>query len=313
MARAVGGDPRPRVPAPPFEPAPAERTSQRRRSFSSRATASVQDTARPASARRNGRHAQHVPLPALLKVLTQFGATAVHLVTAHEVEGPRRRRRPAARRWPTAPWYGTPGPAAGRRPSGGRVADLPGRDPLARPDQRVPGPLTYIRQVHRVDPVGHPAGAPQVLALDPGRLGSLLLLAGLVQRRDTHARPGAGRRAALQPRHREPAHPAHRRPLIPRRPVEQPLRAVRRPVSDLLGDRPPVALGQVADQRVTYLPRAARSRACEARAQRPHQFDPRPPGVTARYPGDGSRLRFCCPHTHMIAGRLPPCAQNPHV
>jgi hypothetical protein len=71
---------------------------------------------------------------------------------------------------------------------------------------------------------------------------------------------------------------------------------------------------KVTDQRVNIPARVQPGAgAREARAQHPHQLGPCPPGLTGRYPGDGSRLRFCCLHTHMIAGRLPSCAQNPHT
>jgi hypothetical protein len=52
-----------------------------------------------------------------------------------------------------------------------RVLDMLLQDPLPGADQRVPGPGPHIRQADRVDPVCHPARAPHVLPLHPGRAG----------------------------------------------------------------------------------------------------------------------------------------------
>jgi hypothetical protein len=58
------------------------------------------------------------------------------------------------------------------------------------------------------------------------------------------------------------------------RPVQQPLRPVRRPVPGVLGDGPPVPRRQVAGQRVHVLPRLQpRLRPREARPQRPISAD----------------------------------------
>ena len=76
-----------------------------------------------------------------------------------------------------------------------------GRDPLPGADQRMPGMLADVGQVHGIDPVGDLPGAAQVLPLDPGRGRAGLLLAGLIQRPDHQLAPAAGRRAA-------PARPA---------------------------------------------------------------------------------------------------------
>lgn len=40
--------------------------------------------------------------------------------------------------------------------------------------------------------------------------------------------------------------------------------------------------------------------------QPPQQFSPCPDRVPSLYPGSSSRLRFCCPHKHMIDRRLRP-------
>ncbi len=40
--------------------------------------------------------------------------------------------------------------------------------------------------------------------------------------------------------------------------------------------------------------------------QPPQQFSPCPGRVPSLYPGSSSRLRFCCPHKHMIDRRLRP-------
>ena len=124
------------------------------------------------------------------------------------------------------------------------------------PISSVPGLLPHQRHVHRVDPVRHPARAAHVLAFHPGGRLARLLLAGLVDRRDHQAAPPpAAPRRPVQAGRREPADLAHRRQRVPRRPVQQPLRPVRRPVPGMLGHRPPVPLRQLADQRGHVLPR----------------------------------------------------------
>ena len=54
------------------------------------------------------------------------------------------------------------------------------------------------RQVHRVDPVRHPARAPHVLAFHPGGRLARLLLPGLVDRPDHQPAPPAAPRGLLQ-------------------------------------------------------------------------------------------------------------------
>ena len=97
-------------------------------------------------------------------------------------------------------------------------------------------------------PFSAPPAQPMCCRCTPGL--AVLLLPGLIQRPDRQAAaaPGPARRL-IQPRDREPAHRAHRRGLVPARAVQQPLRSVRRPVTDQLRDRPPVAPRQVAHHR----------------------------------------------------------------
>ena len=187
-----------------------------------------------------------------------------------------------------------------------RVGDVLGRDPLPGPDQRVPGFLPHVGQVHRLHPVRDPPRAAHVLALRARRASALLLLPRLVQRPDRH--PPAPRPAGrgIQPGRRVPPDLAHRRGLIPRRPVQQPLRPRRRPVPRLLGDRPPVPRRQVAHQRVHVLTgRQPRLRPHKARPDQPQQGRPLPQRPPGPYPGSSSRLVFICPHKHMIPRRLP--------
>ena len=149
---------------------------------------------------------------------------------------------------------------------------------------------------------------PRYCRCTPAVAAALLLLARLIQRPDHQAAPLPGlARRLIQPGHREPADYAHRRGGVPRRPAEQPLRPVRRPVTRMLGDRPAVAPCQPASQRTEILPRLQpRLRPGETRSQQGQHF-PALPGAQARpYPGSRSRLRFCCRHTHMIARRLHP-------
>lgn len=126
-----------------------------------------------------------------------------------------------------------------------------GGDPLSESDQRVPDTFAHIGQVHGVDSVLHPARAAQMLPFDARGGFTFLLLPGLIQRPD-HQLPSptsgfAGR--FFQPGHREPSDLGHRFGLIPARPVQQPLRPIRCPVPDMLGNGPAVPLGQLTRHR----------------------------------------------------------------
>ena len=182
----------------PFEPLPAERTSQRRLSFTRRFTASAQAVfvagQRDHEVRRDP---QHVGLTLSLEELPQPGAAAVHLVAADEIE-------------PQAAGVAVSADVRGQLPLGAelqgqrqahdqrrhRILDVLAGYPLPRPGQRVPGSLPHIRQVHRVSPVRHPARAPHVLAFHPGRRIPGLLLAGLVDGPDHQPARRRPRRAA---------------------------------------------------------------------------------------------------------------------
>ena len=260
------------------------------------------------------RDPQHVGLALGLKELPQLGAAAVYLVPADEIKGQ------------------AVGVAAGADVHGQlslgaelqvqrqahdqrrhRVLDVLAGDPLPRPGQRVPGALPHIRQVHRVDPVRHPARAPHVLAFHPGGHLAGLLLAGLVDRPDHQpAPPPATARGFGQAGHREPADLAHRGERVPRCAVQQPLHPVRGAVPGMLGDRPPVPLRQLADQRRHILPGLLpRLGPGKARPQPSDQLSPFPDCLPSPYPGSSSRLRFICPHKHMIARRLRSRHTNP--
>ena len=164
------------------------------------------------------RHPQHVGLAAGFEVLAQLGAVAVHLVPAVEVR-------------PDPVGGGVRADVDGQLSLGAerqvrrqahdqglhRVLDVLAGNPLPGADQRVPGLLPHVGQVHGVDPVGHLARAPQVLPLDPAGGLAGLFLPGLVDRPDHQAAappPAPGR--LLQPGHREPAHHAHRGEACPR-------------------------------------------------------------------------------------------------
>jgi hypothetical protein len=189
-----------------------------------------------------------------------------------------------------------------------RIGEVLGGDPLPGADQRMPGPLAHIRQMHRGDPVGHLAHTPHVMPLDAGGGRALLDLAGLIDRPDPQppppARP-AGR--LIQPGHREIAHHPHRGDGVPNRPVQQPLGPLRCPVTRLLRDRPAIALGQVTGQGSDILARLQpRPDPREARPQQLQQLTTLPGRQGGPYPGSSSRLRFCCRHTRMIDRRLRP-------
>jgi hypothetical protein len=103
-------------------------------------------------------------------VLAQFGALAVDLVAAHEVQPLAK----ASVRMSMASW-----PLVRKTTSSGRpmttdftgspmcLAGIHSRAPIS---ERVPGAFPHVRQVHSVDPVGHLAHAAQVLPLDAGHL-----------------------------------------------------------------------------------------------------------------------------------------------
>ena len=155
-----------------------------------------------------------------------------------------------------------------------RVLDVLAGNPLPGADQRVPGLLPHVGQVHRVDPVGHLPRAPQVLALDSRGGLAGLFLPGLVDRPDHQAAPPPpAPRRVLQPGRREPAHHAHRGEGVPARVIEQPLGPVRRLVPGVPGDAPPVSLRQLAHHRGGVLARLQpRLRPGETRPQQRQQL-----------------------------------------
>ena len=85
----------------------------------------------------------------------------------------------------------------------------------------------------------------------------------------------------------------------------QPLGLIRRPVSGLRGDRPPVSPGDLAHHRGRVLARLQpRLWPRETRPQQFQQLNSFPARQRGAYPGRSSRLRFRCPHKHMIDRRL---------
>jgi hypothetical protein len=185
---------------------------------------------------------------------------------------------------------------------------------LPEPDQSVPCTFAHIGQMHGVDPVLHPARAAHMLPFDARGGVAFLLLPGLIQRPD-HQLPApapglAGR--LVQPGHREPPDLGHRRALIPARPVQQPLRLVRCPVPDTLGNGPAVPRGQFARHRPHVLTGLhERLDPPKTRAQPFSQLTQFPPGQPSTYPGSHSRPRSCSSHKHMINRRLPHVTTGP--
>lgn len=166
--------------------------------------------------------------------------------------------------------------------------------------------------MHRIDPVRDPARAPHVLPLHPARRGALLGLTRLVQRRDHQPTAPRAARRCVQAGGHEPADLTHRGHGVPDRPVQQPLRPVRRPVPGMLSDGPPIALRYLTDQRRYISARVLpRLRPHEARPQPPQQLGSCTHRTPSLYPGSSSRLRFCCPHKHMIDRRLRPRHTTP--
>ena len=254
---------------------------------------------------------QHVGLAAGFEELPQLGAAAVDLVPADEVEaGSRRRTASAQMSMASCPLV------RNCRSSGSPMtSDVTGSsmcsrgDPLPGADQRVPGLLPHIGQVHRVDPVRHPARAPHVLPLHPGRGLAGLLLPGLVDRPDHQAAPARPRRAASS----RPA-TANRRTSLIAANVSHAARFSSRCVRS--GVRSPACwaivhpfrLGSSLTSADTYLPACSHvSAPHETRPQQPQQLDPFPAGQPGPYPGSSSRLRFCCLHKQHDRQAAAPC------
>ena len=278
----------------PLEPWPAERISQRRLCLQQPADGlrAGQLGARGQGEGEVRRHPQHVRLAAGLEELAQLGAVAVDLVAAGEVERQAVGVRVGADVDGQLP-LGAEGQVQRQPHEQGlhRVLEVLAGDPLPGADQRVPGPLPHVRQVHCIDPVGHPARAPQVLAFHArGRLAGLFL-SRLVDRADHHPSPPPAPCRRIQAAGREPAHHAHRGRGVPARVVQQPLRPVRRPVPALPGDTPPVHPGQLADQRRHILARL-QPRLCpgETRPQQTQQLIPFPQRQPGAYPDGSGRL-----------------------
>jgi hypothetical protein len=190
MLRRGGGQQRPRIPALPLGARPGGAglaAAHVLEQAGDRLGARRGDAARQGEAEA-GRDPQHIALAVVFQELAQFGAGAVDLVSADEVQPD-----PAGERLGEE----VDGQLAlgaehqvQRQPHHQRlhrVLDLLGRDPLPGADQRVPGALAHIRQVHRGDAVGDLAHAPQVVAFHTRRHGALLDLAGLIDRPDPQA------------------------------------------------------------------------------------------------------------------------------
>ncbi len=113
------------------------------------------------------RHPQHVRLAVLLEELAQLRAVPVDLVPAGEVEADAVGVRAGADVDGQLS-LGAESQIERQAHQQGlhRVLEVLAGDPLPGADQRVPGLVPHVGQVDGVDPVGHPARAPQVLALD---------------------------------------------------------------------------------------------------------------------------------------------------
>ena len=292
----------------PLEPFPAERTSQQRPPAGSRAAASLAGEPEPAGQEEAEvrRDSQHVGLTAGLQVLPQLSAAAVDLIAAGEVEPDAVSEHLADQvdgQLPLGPERQARGQLHHRAP--GRILEMLTGDPLPGGDQRVPGSLAGIGQVHGSDPVSYFPGAAQVVALDAGGALALLDLAGLIDRPDGKAPAAAVAGGLVQSGDGEPAHRPHHRQGVPDRPAEQPLHPVRRPVPGPLGQRPAITSRQITHQRSGVL--AGLQPRLHPRETRTHQFQQLiafPPAKASAYPGGSSRLRSCCPHKRMIARRL---------
>jgi hypothetical protein len=116
----------------------------------------------------------------------------------------------------------------------------------------------------------------------------------------------AARYRSLLAGRQKPAHHAHRREDIPHRPVEQPLRPVRRLVSGMLGDRRAIALRQPADQRTHILARLQpRLGPHKTRPQHRYQLSALPGAQPRPILAAAAASDFVVLTNHMIARRLP--------
>jgi hypothetical protein len=301
VPRGCGGDPRPCVPALAFGALAGGPDLPGPLAFQQRLHRLRAGHRRPAGQRdREVRgNPQHAGLAGRFQVFPQVRAGTVNLVAAGEIEPDPagvRLREHAGGQLPLRAEYQARRQPRSQRPR--RIGDLLAGDPLPGAGQRVPGALPRIRQVHRADPVRHPARAAHVLPFDAGRGTALLLLPGLVQRPRGHpARLAVPPGSAVQPGHREPAHGAHRPQGVPAGMIQQPLRPVRAAVPAEPGDAPPVTLRQVTHQRRHVLARLQpHLRPRETRAQRLQQPPPFRQHPSRAYPDGSSRLRFSCKH-----------------
>jgi len=168
-----------------------------------------------------------------------------------------------------------------------RVLEVLGRYPLPGADQRVPGLLPHIRQVHHSDPVRHLAHTPQVLPLTPAVAHPCFcwLVSPIAPIRSARRPPW--RRAASS----SPATTNRRTTPIAAK-VSQTARLSSRWSAAAPGLLP-VALGQVTGQGADVLarlqPRLGPHKAAPQQSQQLTTFPGRQRGPN---PGSSSRLRF---------------------
>ncbi len=235
------------------------------------------------------RYPQHVPLAVFFQVAAQRRAAAVDLITAGEVDvhavgagiaqdldrqlalGRERQVR------------GQPHPLACAG-----VIEVLTRDPLPEPDQRVPGVLADVGQVHGVDPVDDPAGASHVLAFDAGGGRAVLLLTGLIQRPDPQpGAPGDGVKAGDD----EPPDHAHHLEGVPAGVVQQPLGLIGGGIPGPLRDAPAITFAQLRHARPDILARLdPRLDTSEAPLKAGDQLPEELTGPTRLYHEGSSRL-----------------------
>ena len=149
-----------------------------------------------------------------------------------------------------------------------------------------------------------------MLALDAGRAGAFLLLAGLVHGEyPQRSRPGR----LIQVRGHEAPDLAHRRQGVPGRMAEQPLRLIRGAVTGFRRDRPAVLPRQAAHQR-PHVPGGLQPglTASETRRQPRHQLTQLLLGQLSAYHGGSGRLKIVFCHKAMITGR-PPSSADRHA
>jgi hypothetical protein len=183
--------------------------------------------------------------------------------------------------------------------------------------QRVPSLLSDIGQVHCLDPVHHAAPAPHVLAFHPGGRPCRSSPAWSRQSPRSPACPAAagGGSERLSPGRL----PRTRRTSLIAASVSQDARSSSRCVRSRMRSPAcwaivyPFRFGNSLTSADTYLLTCCHVSGRAKYGLSPLSAQPVLRRLPSPYPGNSSRLRFICPHKHMIARRLRSRDTNPRI